>query len=88
MGYLRLATFLSSDSSFMQNRGFGSLHSGMLLAQRYDIEVLERELDTIDKWDENEGDHGTLGCKERDDLHNCMEKYSQTSPMLERDRTY
>lgn len=72
----------------MQYRGFGSLHSRMLLAQQYDIEVLERELDTIDKWDENEGDRGKLGCKERDDLYNRKEKiltdfpHARTRPEL------
>ncbi|KAM0708667.1 hypothetical protein Q7P35_005319 [Cladosporium inversicolor] len=50
-GYPRLAEFLSSDRSFMQYRGFGALHSRLLLAQQCDIETLERELNLLDDWD-------------------------------------
>lgn len=71
MGYSRLATFLSSDRSFMQYRGFGSLRSRMLLAQQYDIEILEKELDTIDLWDASEGTASKLRCKDRDDRYSC-----------------
>lgn len=70
-GYPSLATFLSSDRSFMQYRGFSSLHARMLLAQQYDIEKLESELDKIDRWDERReraGGAAKLGCKRRDDL--------------------
>jgi len=68
LGYPRLAAFLSSDRSFMQYRGFGSLHARILLAQQYDIEQLEDELDGIDRWDERESGVMKLGSKRRDDL--------------------
>ena len=35
----------------MQYRGFGALHSRLLLAQQCDIEKLERELNLLDDWD-------------------------------------
>jgi hypothetical protein len=69
MGYSRLATFLSSDRSFMQYRGFGPLRSRVLLAQQYDVEALEKELDTIDDWDSKHGSPKKLRCKARDDLY-------------------
>ena len=80
MGYSRLATFLSSDRSFMQYRGFGSLRSRMLLAQQYDIEVLEKELDTIDIWDASEGMASKLRCKDRDDRECCIGDMPATFP--------
>lgn len=80
MGYSRLATFLSSDRSFMQYRGFGSLRSRMLLAQQYDIEVLEKELDTIDHWDASEGMASKLRCKDRDDRDCCKSDMPATFP--------
>ena len=52
----------------MQYRGFGSLHARILLAQQYDIEQLEDELDDIDRWDERESGVMKLGSKRRDDL--------------------
>lgn len=61
----------------MQYRGFGSLHSRILLAQQYDIERLEDELDEIDRWDqvrERDGGAAKLGCKRRDDLECQMEE--------------
>lgn len=80
MGYSRLATFLSSDRSFMQYRGFGSLRSRMLLAQQYDIELLEKELDTIDHWDASEGMASKLRCKDRDDRDCCKSDMPATFP--------
>lgn len=51
----------------MQYRGFGCLHSRVLLAQQCDIEALERELDEIDLWDQEEGAANKLKNKQRDD---------------------
>lgn len=76
-GYPRLAEFLSSDLSFMQYRGFSSLHSRVLLAQQCDIEVLEQELDKIDDRDaETEETALKLQCKTRDD-RSCGERGSK-----------
>lgn len=88
MGYPRLATFLSSDTGFMQYRGFHSLRSRMLLAQQYDLEVLERELDSIDRWENEQGSPQKLMCKERDDLQARVEDmpvdfpFSRTRPEI------
>lgn len=65
---------MASDRSFMQYRGFGPLHSRVLLAQQYDIERLEEELDDLDRWDEaieKPGVPTKLGSKERDDTQ-CL----------------
>lgn len=66
-GYPRLATFLSSDRNFMQYRGFGYLHARVILALQYDLEVLERELETLDKWDLEDGKGERLKSKALDD---------------------
>jgi len=52
----------------MQYRGFGALHSRLLLAQQCDIEMLERELNMLDDWDsKTEGMAVKLKFKARDD---------------------
>jgi hypothetical protein len=58
----------------MQYRGFGALHSRLLLAQQCDIEVLEQELNTLDVWDANtQGLEIKLQSKARDDQECTME---------------
>lgn len=79
MGYPRLAALLASDRSFMQYRGFGALHSRILLAQQYDIEALEKELDKVDRW-EKEGDEKKLWSKRCDDRQSCREDMPATFP--------
>lgn len=85
LGYPRLATFLSSDRSFMQYRGFGSLHSRVLLGQQYDIEKLEQELDKLDQWDQDRSEPGSdqaseLRCKALDDQASRKDKMPQDFP--------
>lgn len=55
----------------MQYRGFGALRSRVLLAQQHDIESLERELDRIDLWDQEEGSARKLKSKACDDRESC-----------------
>jgi hypothetical protein len=64
----------------MQYRSFSSLHSRVLLAQQYDIEVLERELDAIDLWDEEEGVGKKLKSKQCDDRQRSKEDMSEDFP--------
>jgi hypothetical protein len=85
-GYPRVAEFLASDRSFMQYRGFASLHSRVLLAQQCDIETLERELDRIDKRDtETPETARKLQSKARDDK-SCSERRSQAQRSAVRTR--
>lgn len=79
-GYPSLAAFLSSDRSFMQYRGFGSLHARLLLAQQYDVERLEDELDRIDRWYEREGYFSELQSKRRDDMKSPMKDMPPNYP--------
>ncbi|KAL1586800.1 hypothetical protein WHR41_04596 [Cladosporium halotolerans] len=51
----------------MQYRGFGYLHARVILALQYDLEVLERELETLDKWDLEDGNGERLKSKALDD---------------------
>jgi hypothetical protein len=51
-GYPRLAAFLSSEDSFSIYRGFGYLHSRVLLNLQDQIVFLERELDQKDSFDQ------------------------------------
>lgn len=62
-GYPQLASFLASDSGYMQFRGFAHLHSRLLLAEQYHVERLERELEKIDKWTQDHGGGIDLQCK-------------------------
>jgi len=50
-GYPRLASFLSSEANFSLYRGFGYLHSRVLLELQAEITALEQELDTLDDID-------------------------------------
>ena len=85
-GYPRLAEFLSSDRSFMQYRGFASLHSRVLLAQQCDIETLERELDKTDSRDtETPETARKLQCKARDD-RSCGEVEREAKSSSPRNR--
>lgn len=57
IGYSRLAAFESSEPSFSLYRGFGYLHSRVLLELQDEIRILERDLDDLDKMDhENKND--------------------------------
>ncbi|KAL9094999.1 MAG: hypothetical protein Q9165_002601 [Trypethelium subeluteriae] len=59
-GYPRLAAFLSSDQNFTLYRGFNYLHSRVLLHLQEEVSSLERELDELDKEDEEDGNHDRL----------------------------
>lgn len=50
-GYPRIASFQSSDRSFLQFRGFLDLHCRVLLDLQFDVECLEKELDRLDRSD-------------------------------------
>lgn len=42
----------SSERNFLHYRGFSGLHSQLLADPQFDIEVLEKELDELDHWDD------------------------------------
>jgi hypothetical protein len=46
-----VSNFTSSDRSFLQYRCFLELHSRVVLDLQYDIQLLEKELDELDRWD-------------------------------------
>lgn len=56
-GYPRLATLLDSDEHLMQYRRFGFLQTRLLLYKQDELRTLEKELDAMDKNDEQERDH-------------------------------
>jgi hypothetical protein len=62
-GYPRLAAFQSSESNFALYRGFSYLHSRVLLDLQDELTGLERELDEIDIYEEDES---RLTCREND----------------------
>ncbi|KAF7502685.1 hypothetical protein GJ744_005273 [Endocarpon pusillum] len=66
-GYPRLAAFLSSENSFSIYRGFGYLHSRVLLGLQDHIVSLERELDQKDSFDQNNGLTRRLQSRARDE---------------------
>lgn len=66
-GYPRLAAFLSSEDSFSIYRGFAYLHSRVLLGLQDHIVSLERELDTKDSFDEENGLTRRLQSRVRDE---------------------
>ncbi|TID27266.1 hypothetical protein E6O75_ATG00033 [Venturia nashicola] len=51
-GYPRVSTFLASEPNFSLYRGFHTLHSRVLLELQDDIAALERELDEVDRVDD------------------------------------
>lgn len=57
----------------MQYRGFNSLHARMLLAQQFDIGLLEQELDAIDRWEGEGGSATGLLSMKRDSRHRHKE---------------
>ncbi|RDW74875.1 hypothetical protein BP6252_06017 [Coleophoma cylindrospora] len=63
-GYPTLAAFLDSDENFMLYRRFGFIQSRLLLYKQDQLRVLEEELDTLDKND----DDIYLTCRANDDL--------------------
>jgi hypothetical protein len=65
----------------MQYRGFGALHSRLLLAQQCDIERLERELNLLDDWDsKTEGMGIKLKFKAADDRARTKESLGADFP--------
>jgi hypothetical protein len=70
-GYAQIATFQSSDRSFLQYRAFSFLHCRVLSGLQCDIERLEEELDELDSHDMRDVDGKTLRkleSKARDDV--------------------
>ena len=65
-GYPRLSAFLSSDHSFSCYRGFGYLHSRVLLGLQDRIVALERELDQKDDDDHKRNRGNRLESRARD----------------------
>lgn len=55
MGYPRLAAFKASEQNFMLYRGFSCVHARLLLNLQTRIQLLEAELDRVDRF------HSTLG---------------------------
>jgi hypothetical protein len=68
----RLAAFMSW-MTFMQYHGFGLSHARVLLAQQYDIERLEDELNEIDRWDACKDSFLKLSSQRRDDYRSRIE---------------
>ena len=66
-GYPRLAAFLSSEQNFSIYRGFGYLHSRVLLGLQDQIVFLERELDQKDSFDQQNGLARRLQSRARDE---------------------
>lgn len=64
-GYPRLATFLSSETSFSLYRGFSYAHSRVLLDLQAQITQLERELDRLDLFDSQNGEDEELRLQSR-----------------------
>ena len=62
---------MSSEQSFSLYRGFGYLHSRVLLDLQDRIAALERELDTKDKMDVENGESFRLESRERDVRQLC-----------------
>jgi hypothetical protein len=58
-GYPQLAAFNASEQNFMLYRGFSCIHARLLLKMQASIQMLESELDTLDK------DHQAFGDVER-----------------------
>jgi hypothetical protein len=72
-GYPRLAAFLSSEHSFSIYRGFGYLHSRVLLGLQDQIVSLERELDQKDSFDQQNGLTLRLQSRARDERESCRD---------------
>ena len=69
-GYHKIATFQSSDPSFLQYRGFSYLHCRLLSSLQYDVGRLEAELDQLDEWEQKHEDpNSRLVSKDRDDKY-------------------
>lgn len=49
-GYPRLAAFNASEQNFMLYRGFSCIHARLLLNLQTDIQLLESELDSLDRF--------------------------------------
>ena len=69
-GYPKLAAFLSSEHNFSLYRGFGYLHSRVLLDLQDEISTLEKELDTADMFDSANGHEDRLFSRRRDHAQN------------------
>ena len=67
VGYPQLAVFQSSDPSFLQFRGFSTLHCRILSSLQYDVECLEQELAELDECDKNDKGELKLTNKSRDE---------------------
>ncbi len=52
-GLPRLASYINSDPNFAIVRGFGNLHSRVLLHREIELATLEEELRIIDEADQN-----------------------------------
>ena len=57
-----VANFTSSDRNFLQYRCFLELHSRVVLDLQYDIQLLEKELDELDRWDSRSADKKRRKC--------------------------
>ncbi|KAK5137338.1 hypothetical protein LTR08_008915 [Meristemomyces frigidus] len=66
-GYSKVATFQSSDRSFLQYRGFAYLHCRVLSGLQNGIERLEQNLDELDKWDVAHGGARKLKNQDKDE---------------------
>ena len=68
-GYPKLAAFLSSEHNFSLYRGFSYLHSRVLLDLQDEISTLEKELDTADTFDSENGHENRLSSRRRDQVY-------------------
>lgn len=66
-GYPRLAAFQASDDAFSLYRGFGYLHSRIILGLQAEITALEEDLKAMDDWDwQQEGRRDYLKSRAKD----------------------
>jgi hypothetical protein len=56
-GYPQLAAFINSDDSFAIFRKFSRTNTRLLLHLQAEIQVLEKELDTLDRGDARDSEH-------------------------------
>jgi hypothetical protein len=72
MGYPRLAAFKASEQNFMLYRGFSCVHARLLLNLQTSIQMLETELDRVDRFHETLGEEQQIRLRSLDmDIGAC-----------------
>ncbi|CAO2652826.1 Nn.00g022370.m01.CDS01 [Neocucurbitaria sp. VM-36] len=76
-GYSRLAAFTSSEQNFMLYRGFSCIHARLLLNLQTSIQMLEAELDAVDRFHNTLEDQRTRLRSWDLDVAECREEKTQ-----------